>query len=60
MRSIGTLLVFLGLFGMVLSFLGRVPSMLFWIYNWGNTAAWGIMIACVVVGGILYVMDSGE
>lgn len=58
MQQIGGLLAFLGAFGAVLSFLDRVPSMLFWIYNWGDTMAWVIMIGLIVVGGALWFMGQ--
>lgn len=54
MKKIGGILVFLGVFAIILNFLDRVPSVLVWIYNWGNGTAWGIMIALVVIGVILF------
>jgi hypothetical protein len=54
MRQIGSLAVFLGVFAIVLDFLDRVPSVLVWIYNWGEGPAWGIKIGLVVVGAILW------
>ncbi|MBB3992985.1 hypothetical protein GGR95_000604 [Sulfitobacter undariae] len=62
MRSIGGLLAFLGIFAIVLSAVGRVPSYLFWIYNWGEAVAWGIKIGLIVVGGAMYLLgyDSDE
>ncbi len=58
MRQIGSLLVFFGIFAIVLDFLNRVPTLLIWIYNWGDGVAWGIKIALVVVGGALWLMGS--
>jgi hypothetical protein len=61
MKQLGGLMAFLGGFAIILDFFDRVPSFLFWIYNWGDTAAWGIKIALLVVGGLLYFMgSSGE
>ena len=33
-----------GLFAIVLDFFDRVPTILMWIYSWGDTAAWAIKI----------------
>lgn len=61
MRSIGGLMVFLGAFAFILNFVDRKPSLLFWIYEWGDMVAYGIMGGFVVVGGLLYVMGgSGD
>lgn len=60
MRNIGGLMAFLGVFAIVLDFMGRVPTVLMWIYNWGDTAAWGIKIALIVVGGILFALGSAS
>jgi hypothetical protein len=58
MRQIGGLAVFLGLFAIVLDFFERVPSVLVWIYNWGEGPAWGIKIGLVVVGGLLWFLGK--
>jgi len=58
MKKIGGILVFLGLFAIVLNFLDRVPSVLIWIYNWGEGAAWAIMIALVVIGAVLFLIPG--
>ena len=60
MKSIGSTMVFLGVFAIVLNFLGRVPTILIWIYNWGDAAAWGIKIGLIVVGGILWFMAGQQ
>lgn len=60
MRSIGGLLAFLGVFAIILSAVGRVPSYLFWIYNWGEAAAWGIKIGLIVVGGAMYFLGNDD
>jgi len=58
MRQIGSLLVFLGVFAIGLEFLDRVPSVLVWIYNWGEGVAWAIKIGLIVVGALLWFMGS--
>ena len=60
MRQLGGLLAFLGGFAIVLDFMDRVPSFLFWIYNWGAGPAWGIKIALLVIGGLMYFFGSDE
>lgn len=60
MRQIGSLLVFFGLFATILDFVGRVPTALGWIYNWGDGAAWAIKIGFVVVGLALLFLDNRE
>lgn len=54
MKNIGYFLGFLGLAAIGMDFVGFVPSILAWIYNWGEAAAWGIKIALVVVWGALF------
>ena len=58
MRNLGGTLAFLGAFAIALDFLNRVPSFLFWIYNWGDGVAWGIKIGFIVVGGLLFLLGS--
>ena len=58
MKKIGGIFIFFGLFAIVLNFLDRVPSLLIWIYNWGEGAAWAIMIALVVIGIVLYILPG--
>ena len=58
MRKIGTYMAFFGILAVILGFLNRVPTLLMWIYNWGETAAWIIKVALIVVGGILYFMGG--
>jgi len=60
MRKIGSYMVFFGVFAIVLNFMNRVPSLLMWIYNWGETVAWIIKIALVVVGAALYFMGGSS
>ncbi len=58
MKSIGGLLFFFGLGSMVLHFMQREFVLLSWISNWGDTAAWVIRGAMVVVGGALWLMGN--
>jgi hypothetical protein len=58
MRKIGSYMAFFGVFAIVLNFMDRVPSLLMWIYNWGDSVAWIIKIALVVIGAILYFMGG--
>ncbi len=60
MKSIGSTLAFLGAFAIVLNFLDRVPTVLAWIYNWGDTVAWIIKIGLIVVGGALWFMANKQ
>lgn len=54
MRKIGSYMAIFGILAIVLNFFDRVPTILMWIYSWGDTAAWGIKIGLVVVGAILF------
>jgi hypothetical protein len=58
MKNIGSFLVILGIAAIVLDFIHFVPGILAWIYNWGNGVAWGIKIAIIVVGAILYMIGN--
>ncbi len=58
MRQIGSFMVVVGVLAIVLNFFDRVPSLLMWIYQWGETPAWGIKIGLVVVGAILWFMST--
>lgn len=58
MRQLGSLMAFLGIFAIGLEFLGRVPSVLTWIYNWGAGPAWAIKIGLIVVGGLLWFLGK--
>ena len=50
LKTIGGLLLFFGILSIVLDFFNAVPSVMAWIYNWGETTAWIIKIAFVIVG----------
>ncbi len=47
-----------GVLAIVLDFIGRVPKVLFWIYSWGETTAWIIKIALVVVGAAIFLLSN--
>lgn len=57
MKKVGGYILFFGVFALVLSFLDRVPSLLIWIYNWGDTVAYTIMGGMTVAGGLLYFLS---
>lgn len=58
MKSIGGLLVLLGLGSFVLHFMDREFKVLSWVDNWGAEAGIGIRIAMVVVGAVLWWMGN--
>lgn len=58
MKKIGSYMAIFGVLAIVLNFFDRVPSLLMWIYSWGDTTAWVIKIGLVVVGAILFFMGS--
>lgn len=39
MKKIGGFMAVLGILAIVMNFLDRVPRLLMWIYNWGDTTA---------------------
>ena len=59
MKSFGSLLVILGLLAIGLDYFNAVPKVLFWIYEWGDGVAWGIKIAMIVIGGLLWLIGNG-
>ncbi|WP_298346203.1 hypothetical protein [uncultured Algibacter sp.] len=58
MRKIGSYMAIFGILAIVLNFFDRVPTLLMWIYSWGDTAAWAIKIGLVVVGAILFFIGN--
>lgn len=60
MKTIGTYMMIFGAAAIVMNFLGFVPKILFWIYNWGETTAWIIKIGLIAVGAVLYFMTPKE
>ena len=60
MKTIGTYMVIFGILAIILNFFNAVPRLLAWIYNWGEGVAWGIKIAFVIVGAILYFIGKNQ
>ncbi len=60
MKKIGSYMVIVGVFAIVLGFLDRVPKILIWIYSWGDTVAWAIKIGLIVVGAALFLIGGGD
>lgn len=54
MKSIGSLLLFLGIGSIVLNIVGYEFRLLGWIDNWGETVGWAIRGGMIVLGGALY------
>ncbi|UII28785.1 hypothetical protein LVD15_10265 [Fulvivirga maritima] len=53
MKRIGSSFLIFGLAAIVLNFLDLMPRRVRWIYAWGETTAWIIMISLVVVGALI-------
>ncbi|MBH5330092.1 hypothetical protein H9Q10_10495 [Eikenella sp. S3360] len=60
MQNFGSTLAVLGVLAIFLDLFNYVPKALFWIYNWGDGVAWGIKIALIVVGGVLWLMGRNQ
>lgn len=60
MRSIGSILLFLGAGSAVLHFIGYEFKLLMWIDNWGETVGWVIRGAMVVAGGALMFFEKSS
>ena len=60
MKRIGSIMALLGIAAVVMNYLDRVPRLLMWIYNWGDTTAWIIKIGLIVVGAALYFLGPKE
>lgn len=58
MRKIGSFLVVIGVLAIILDFADRVPTVLFWIYNWGDGVAWVIRIVIIIAGALLYLLSA--
>lgn len=54
MKKIGGYIAFFGALAIVLDLFDRVPTLLQWIYNWGDTTAWTIKIGFIIIGAVLY------
>jgi hypothetical protein len=57
-KSIGSFLAIIGIAAIIFGFLDRVPTILAWIYNWGDGAAWGIKIGLTVIGAVMWFMGK--
>ena len=64
MKSIGSLLLFLGVGTIVLNLFGYEFMLLSWIDNWGEGVGWAIRGVVIVAGGILFLLgwkaEKGE
>ncbi|WP_445457815.1 hypothetical protein [Flavobacterium sp. HNIBRBA15423] len=60
MKKVGGYVAFFGAFAIVLKFFDRVPRLLSWIYKWGDTVAWIIMIGITVAGLAIYFLIPKE
>ena len=60
MKSIGSLLFLFGAAAIVMGFMDSVPSVLQWIYKWGEGTAWAIKVGFVVLGAALYLYGSKQ
>lgn len=58
MKKVGSYMAIFGALAIVLNFFDRVPTILMWIYSWGDTAAWSIKIGLIVVGAVLFFMGG--
>jgi hypothetical protein len=53
MRTLGFLLLVLGIGSSVVTFMDMEMRLLGWINNWGEEVAWGIRGGCVLLGLVL-------
>jgi len=53
-NQIGSLMALYGIIAIVYGFMDRVPVILSWIYEFGESTAWIIKIALTVVGGLMW------
>jgi hypothetical protein len=60
MKKVGMYMALFGALAIVLNFFDRVPTLLMWIYSWGDTVAWAIKIGLIVVGAILFFMGKSD
>jgi len=60
MKTIGSYLAIFGILAIVLNFFNAVPRILSWIYIWGEGVAWGIKIAFVVIGAVLWFIGNNK
>jgi hypothetical protein len=60
MKSIGSLLFLFGAAAIILGFMDRVPTLMQWIYDLGETGAWAVKIGFVVVGAAMYLIANKQ
>lgn len=48
----------LGALAIVFGFLDRVPSLLMWIYLWGESVAWVLKFGFLIGGGAIWVITK--
>jgi hypothetical protein len=58
MRFLGVSLIFIGVFSILWNFFGMNLIFLQWIDQWGETMAWMIRGAFIVLGAILYFLGK--
>ena len=58
MKSIGGLMLLLGLGSFVLQYMEMEFKLLMWVDNWGPEAGLGIRIGLIVVGGALWLLGN--
>jgi hypothetical protein len=56
MKRVGIYIALFGIAAIILPYYNRQLSILSWIDNWGETAAWAIKIGLIVVGVALFIM----
>ena len=60
MKQLGGLLIFFGIGSIVLNFMDYEFIVTMWVDNWGTNIGWGIRIALIVVGAILFFVGKPE
>ena len=58
MKPIGSLLFLLGAVASIFGLMGRVPFVLSWINNWGESPAWVIKVGFMILGAALFIMGT--
>ena len=56
MKRVGLYIALFGIAAIILPYFNRQLSILSWIDNWGETAAWAIKIGLIAVGVALFFM----
>lgn len=54
LKNIGSFAFIIGILAIVLNYMDRVPTILTWIYNWGEDTANFIKSGLVILGAILW------